>query len=210
MVTNSSTYRTVAAVTTGSNMLNELQNKFRRQKKAGTCHARDSRRPGARPHDRRGHAADLRDLDLRAVEPRRAQGLRVLPHAQPDALGARALPRGARERRAGLRLRLGHGGDRHRCSSCSTPATTSSPATTSTAAPSGCSTTCFARSAGLEFTFVDLSDLATLEAAMRPTTQAASGSRRRPIRCSSSPTSPRSRGAPCRGAAPARAPTTPS
>ena len=38
-------------------------------------HPRHPRRPVARPDDRRGHDADLRHLDLRAAEPRRAQGL---------------------------------------------------------------------------------------------------------------------------------------
>ena len=66
------------------------------------------------PIDRRDHAADLRDLDLRAGEPRRAQGPRLRALAQPDALGARALRRRPRRRRAGVRVRLRAGGDRDR------------------------------------------------------------------------------------------------
>ena len=48
-------------------------------------HPRDPRRPAARSDHRRGDAADLRHLDLRAVEPRRAQGLRLRAQPQPDA-----------------------------------------------------------------------------------------------------------------------------
>ena len=94
------------------------------------------------PQHRRGDGADLRHLDLRAGEPGRAQGLRVLAHAQPDPLGLRALRRRPGRRRARLRLRLRPGRDRAPCSTCSTAATTSSRSTTSTAAPSGCSSGC--------------------------------------------------------------------
>ena len=65
------------------------------------------------PLDRRGDAADLRDLDVRAVEPRRAQGLRLLAHRQSDARRVGALHRRSRKRHARLRVRLGHGGDQH-------------------------------------------------------------------------------------------------
>ena len=50
------------------------------------------------PVDRRDHHADLPDLDLRPGRARQAQGLRVRPHAEPDARGARAQPRGDRRR----------------------------------------------------------------------------------------------------------------
>ena len=55
-------------------------------------------RPEPRPADRRGHGADLRDLDLRPAEPRRAQGLRICAQPEPDALCLRA-----RRRRPGKR-----------------------------------------------------------------------------------------------------------
>ena len=88
----------------------------------------------ARPVDRRGDGADLRHLDLRPGKPRRAQGLRVRAQPEPDPLRLRALHRRSGERDGGLRLRLGPGGDRHACWSCSTPAPMSSRRTTSTAA----------------------------------------------------------------------------
>ena len=72
---------------------------------------------------------------------------------------------------ARLRLRLRPGRHARRSSSCSTPAPMSSPWTISTAAPAACSSACAQRSAGLEFTFVDLTDRAALEAAIRPETQ---------------------------------------
>ena len=102
---------------------------------------RDPRRPVPRPVDRRDHAADLPDLDLRAVQPRRAQGLRVLAQPEPDARGARALRRRPRGRRAATRSPRASPACR-RCSSCSTPARTSSRATTCTAARSACSSAC--------------------------------------------------------------------
>ena len=74
------------------------------------------------PTHRRGHDADLRDLDLRAGEPRRAQGLRLRAHPEPDALRLRALRRRSRRRHRRLRLRLGPGRRSRPCSSCSTPA----------------------------------------------------------------------------------------
>jgi hypothetical protein len=76
-------------------------------------HARDPRRAGARSHDRRGRGADLPDLDLRAGSARQAQGLRVRPDAQPDAVRPRTKPRGARRRLARLLLRVGDGRDPH-------------------------------------------------------------------------------------------------
>ena len=68
---------------------------------------RHPRRPGARPDDRRGDPADLRDLDLQAGRRRRAaRRLRVQPLRQPDPHRAGGVPRGAGGRRARLRLRL--------------------------------------------------------------------------------------------------------
>ena len=113
------------------------------------AHPRDPRRPVARPDDRRDHAADLRHLDLRAAEPRRAQGPRLRPLAQPDALRPRALRRRPRRRRR-RRSPSPPAWRRSRpCSSCSTPARTSSPATTSTAAPSACSSGCASAAPGI-------------------------------------------------------------
>ena len=110
---------------------------------SATLHAsRPSRstRASARPDHRRGHDAGLPHLDLRAGRPRRAQGLRVLAHAEPHARRARGLPRGARGRDARARLRLG--ARRHR--RAPPPARRGRPRrlrpTTSTAAPSASST----------------------------------------------------------------------
>ena len=72
------------------------------------------RRPGARSGHRRHHHAHLPDLDLRAGGTGPAQGLRVRPHAEPDAHGARGQRRGHRGRPRRLRLRLGDGGHRRR------------------------------------------------------------------------------------------------
>ena len=96
--------------------------------------------PGS--NDGRGDAADLRDLDLRAEEPRRAPGLRVLAHAESDAHGLRALHRRPRGRHARLRVRLGHGRDRDGARADSTPAATWSRWTISTAARGACSSAC--------------------------------------------------------------------
>ena len=75
-------------------------------------HDLHSRRPGTRSRDRRHHHADLSDLDLRAGGPRPAQGLRVRPHAESDAHGARAQRRRHRSGHRGVRVCLGHGGHR--------------------------------------------------------------------------------------------------
>ena len=53
-------------------------------------------------------------LDLRPIEPGRAQGIRLREDAQPHARRAGSLPRRAGGREGGLRLRLRHGRDRHR------------------------------------------------------------------------------------------------
>ena len=92
--------------------MNEMVNKP--ADKQRFCDARDSRRSIARPIDRRNHAADLRDVDVRAAEPRRTQGARLRPIAQPDALGARTLCGRSGKRRTGVCVRIGHGGDCHR------------------------------------------------------------------------------------------------
>ena len=117
----------------------------RRMDRRQTNEVRDQghpRRPGARPAHRRGDDADLRHLDLRAVEPRRAQGLRLRAHAQPHARRARGVRRRARRRQARLRVRLGHGGDRHRARAARFAARTSSPWTICTAAATGSSSAC--------------------------------------------------------------------
>ena len=71
----------------------------------------------------------------------------------------------------GLRLRLRPGGDRAPCWSCSTPAPTSSPPTTSTAARFRLFERVRKRSAGLRVSYVDFTDLAAVEAAIRPETK---------------------------------------
>ncbi len=78
------------------------------------CHGLHPRGPGARPLHWRHHHPDLPDLDLRAGGPRPAQGLRVRPHPESHAHGARGQRGGDRARHRRLRLRLGHGRHRHR------------------------------------------------------------------------------------------------
>ena len=86
---------------------------YETQRRRALQHDLHSRRPGARSGDGRDHHADLSDLDLRAGRPRpAARRLRVRPHAEPDAHGARAQRRGDRSGHRGVRVRLGHGGDR--------------------------------------------------------------------------------------------------
>ena len=68
---------------------------------------RDPRRPGARLGDRGGDDADLPDLHLRAGGGRRSQGVRLRARRQPDADGARGVPRLARECRVRARLLVG-------------------------------------------------------------------------------------------------------
>ena len=138
---------------------------------AALCYARDPRRPAPRPAHRRGDAADLRDLDLRAVEPGVHQGYDYSRTRNPtrDALQAALanLEGGAR----GVRFRLRHGGDARRCSSCSMPARTSSPCTTSTAAATGCSRTCASAPPATACRSSTCRRRAALEAAMRPDTR---------------------------------------
>ena len=74
-------------------------------------HARDPRRTAPRSRDRRGDHADLRDLHLRAEQPGRAPGPRLRALAQSDALGVRALRRGARVGNRRLRVLVRHGDD---------------------------------------------------------------------------------------------------
>ena len=123
------------------------------------------------PLDRRGHGADLRHLDLWPAEPGRAQGLRICPQPEPDALRLRALHRRPRKRRRRLRLRLGPGGDRHGASSCSTAGAH----VVATDDLYGGTFRLFERvrkrSAGLDVSFVDFTDLAAVEAAIRPETR---------------------------------------
>ena len=67
----------------------------------------DPRRLRARPDDRRGDPADLRDQDLQAGRRRRAaRRLRVQPLRQPDPHRPRGQHRGARGGGARLRVRL--------------------------------------------------------------------------------------------------------
>ena len=70
----------------------------------GLRDARDPRGAGAGSRHRRRDGADLPDLDLRPGGGRRPQGLRLLARRQPDADGAPAVPRLARERRPRHRL----------------------------------------------------------------------------------------------------------
>ena len=90
---------------------------------------------------------------------------------EPDALGLRALRRRPRERHAGLRLRLGPGGDRHRARAARRrrprrrqrrPLRRHLPAVRAR---------CASARPGSTFSFVDLTDLAAVEAAIRPETQ---------------------------------------
>src|SRR5690606_2830336 len=123
-----------------------------------------------RPEHGRGDDADLRHLDLRAVQPGRAPGLRVQPQPQPNPLRLRALRRRPGRRQPRLRLRQ-------------RPAAT---ATVLDALDSGSHVICMddvyggtfrlfervrRRSAGLDFSFVDLNDMAALEAAVKPNTR---------------------------------------
>ena len=148
--------------------------------------ARHPRRPEPGSDHRRGDDAGLPDLDLRAGGPGRAQGLRVLAHAEPDALRARGQPRGARGRApAGWPSRRA-APRRPPCCHCSTRAITWSPATISTAAPSASSTRCFRRF-GLELHLRRRrATPRAFAAAITPAHEAGAGSRRRPTRCSSS------------------------
>ena len=117
--------------------------------RARLCYARDSRRSVAGSVDWRDHAADLRDVDVRATESGCAQGTRLRPLAQPDALGARALRGGPGERRSSVCVRIGHGGDRDRARNCLTPARMSWPATICTAARFDCSSACASAAPGM-------------------------------------------------------------
>ena len=136
--------------------------------------AGDPRRPDARSDHRRGDDAGLLDLDLRADGPGRAQGLRVLAHAEPDALRARgATSRRSRAARWGLASRRA-APRRPRCCTAATRATTSSPATISTAARSACSTRCSAGSGSSSPTSTRATR-ARSPRRSRPTTQARVG-----------------------------------
>ena len=138
------------------------------QEPARLRHPLHPRRPVAGPDDRRGDDADLRHLDLRAVEPGRAQGLRVLAHPQPDALRLRALHRRPRGRHARASPSPRAWRRPRRCSSCSTPAPTSSRWTTSTAARSACSSACAAARPASTSASSTSPTSAAVEAAIRP------------------------------------------
>ena len=76
----------------------------------GVRDARDPRRAGARPRDRRDHHADLPDLHVRAGGGRRAQGLRLLARREPDAHRARrSRSRASRTRAHGIAFSSGLG-----------------------------------------------------------------------------------------------------
>ena len=128
----------------------------------GLRHARDPRRPDARPDDRRGHDADLRHQHLRPAVAGRTQGLRVQPHAEPHAVRLRAL----RGRPGGRQGRRSPSPRAWRpsppCWNCWTTARTSWSATTFTAARIGCSSGSAAARANLDFTYLDPTDLACL------------------------------------------------
>ena len=72
------------------------------------------RRTNARSLDRRHYHSNLPDIDLRAGRAGRPQGIRVRPHAEPDAFGPRSEPRCNRGREGGFLLCIGHGGDERR------------------------------------------------------------------------------------------------
>ena len=95
-----------------------------------------------------------------------------------------------------------------RSSSCSTAARMSSPPTTSMAAPSACSTGCAERSAGLEFSFVDLTDLAARRGGDPPGDPHALG--RDADQPAAEAGRPRGAGGSPAGAGCSRSPTTPS
>ena len=122
--------------------------------------------------DRRGHHADLPDLDLRAGRRRRAaRRLRLQPQRQPDPHGARGVPRRARGRPCAasrspagsaaedtlLRTRLRAGRPRRHSRR------------RLRRRRSGCSTRCSSRW-GLRYTAVDQTDLDAVRAAVRDET----------------------------------------
>ena len=135
-------------------------------------HDLSARRPGTGSVDRRDHHADLSDLHLRPGRARPAQGLRVRPHAEPDARRARGQPRRhrGRARRRSPSRRAWRPSTRSR--RCSRAATTSSCPTTSTAARSGCSTRC-CRATSCRSRYVDTADLGPRRAGVHAGDQAA-------------------------------------
>ena len=116
-------------------------------------------------------------------QPRRAQGLRVRAHATTRRASrssaasptSKAARRRSRSRRAWPRSRP--------CSSCSTPARTSSASDDLYGGTFRLFDKVRRRSAGLRFSYVDLTDPENLLAALTPDTRSSSGSRRRPTRC---------------------------
>ena len=91
---------------------------------------------------------------------------------EPDAHGVRALHRRSRRRHARLRLRLRPRGDLDRARMPRPRLACRRRPTISMAARGGCSSACASARPGLDVTYVDLSDPAALEAAIRPNTQA--------------------------------------
>ena len=93
----------------------------------GLRHPRHSRRPASRSADRRGHAADLRDLDLRAASPGVHKGYEYARTHNPTRMAYERCVADLESGTRGFAFASGLGGRARRCSSCSTPARTSSP-----------------------------------------------------------------------------------
>ena len=148
------------------------------------------RRPGARPAHRRGRDPDPPRLDLRPAGRRRAQGLRLLAHAQPDPGLARDHDRLAGGGRPRLRLRERDGGGRRGAAPACARATTSSSPTTPTAAPTASSRSVYA-AAGVSFSPVDLREPRGRSRPPGATRRASCGWRRRATpSCTSSTSRP--------------------
>ena len=146
-------------------------------------------RSAGRPDHRRSHHTDLSDLDLSPDRARRQQRLLLRAHRPSDARRARREPgrAGGRALRAGVRQR--HGRHPRRAVAAAAAATTSSPRRTSTAARGASSP----RSSRASASTSRSSTRPIRRTSKRPSgrKRSCSGWRRRPIRCCTSPTSPR-------------------
>ena len=153
--------------------------------------AGDPRGPGARAAHRRGGPADLPDLHLRAGRGRRARGWATSTRGRPTRPATRcrsAWPR-SRAAAAGWPSPAGWPPRTRCCARCAGRATTWSSPTTRTAGRTGSSPRSRERW-GLDWTAgPDLRCGRGPRRRSRPTRRS-SGSRRRPTRCSASPTSP--------------------
>ena len=125
----------------------------------------------ARSDHRRRDDADLCHQHLRAAVAGRAQGLRLRPHPQSHALCLRALRGRSGRRHRRLRLRLGPGRDRARCWNCSTTARTSLVCDDLYGGTYRLFERVRRRSANLDFSYVDPTNLAAFAAAIRPNTR---------------------------------------